>query len=281
MQQVDPSHFTNVILAVQRTARLTGGAVRGLPGGLVIDGLQGVSSFGSDIAEAQKEFELGRIQSSLTRVRQIEMQFQGIAGRWGSTVTTIIATAKQGRQQLPAQKLNEVKAAQGKMQQLISPAEKAFRDLVSALEHAVSSEGHHGDDEQKHVTDNHDDRATEENDQEITIASQTETINADDPVGEQPDRDLLGSFASKYRFGAKLQLRKDADNKTHIRPPLEDHRFYFVSGYSPPRVIRLRQRFRQSILVYDTLQSCERQIDGSDLKKLINQGMWLLVSDKV
>ena len=147
MISVEPALFSNIIITVQRTNSLAGGSVSGLPNGVVIEGLKGVSSFGSDIAEAQKEYELGRIRSALDRIRQIETQFNGIAGRWSAQVNQVVSSARQGRQQLSIQKLNEVKNAQTKMQQLVGPASKSFQDLVCAMEHAVSSEGRVNTDE--------------------------------------------------------------------------------------------------------------------------------------
>ena len=55
MISVEPALFSNIIITVQRTNSLAGGSVSGLPNGVVIEGLKGVSSFGSDISEAQKE----------------------------------------------------------------------------------------------------------------------------------------------------------------------------------------------------------------------------------
>ncbi len=271
MLQVDPSLFSNVVLTVQRTARLTGGAVRGLPNGVVIDGLQGVSSFGSDIAEAQKEFELGRVRSALDRVRQIEVQFNGITGRWSSTVGTVISTARQGRQQLPIQKLNEVKNAQAKMQQLTGPASKAFRDLISALEHAVSSEGHATDDATGGPTeDNHE--AADIHEEALDEKRQSGGID-----DEQPALGLLGVFSQHYGFGAKLRLQKGEDNKNRIVPQLEQDQYYFLAGSDPPQVVCIGKLQRQSVLVHDAGGSNERQIEAPELKALIQQGVWLLV----
>ena len=151
MQHVDPSLFSNVVAAVQRTNSLPGGAVRGLPGGMVIEGLQGASAFGSDIAEAKKELELGRVHAALARVRQVEAQFSGMAGRWSGNVSSIISSTQQGKQKLPLQKLNEAKNAQAKMQQLLGPATKAFRDLTSALDQAVASMGHTAEEENESI----------------------------------------------------------------------------------------------------------------------------------
>src|SRR6056297_2648987 len=147
MLRVDPSLFSNVVTAVQRTGHLPGGAVRGLPGGVSVEGLRGVDSFASEIADAKKEFELGRVHSSLQRVRQLEMQFGSIVGRWNATVSTVVASARQGKQGLSLQKLQEVKNAQAKMRSLTSPATKTFRDLVTALEHYVAAGGHVSDQE--------------------------------------------------------------------------------------------------------------------------------------
>ena len=148
MIKVERALFSNVISAVQRTANLPGGGVRGIPGGVVIKGLDGVASFGADIQEAQKEYEKGRIRTSLERVRQLDAQFQGISSRWESTANNVLSSARSGTDQIPMQKLNEVKNAQTKMAQLTRPAAKAFQDLVTALETAVANEGREQADEE-------------------------------------------------------------------------------------------------------------------------------------
>jgi hypothetical protein len=275
MIRVDPSHFSNVIGTVQRTGSLTGGAVRGLPNGVVIAGLTGINSFASGIAEAQKEFQRGRIQASLERIRQIEIQFNGIVSRWDSTVMSLISAAKQGRQQLPLQKLNEVKNAQTRMQQLSGPASKAFRDLVTALEYTVASEGRESSAAER-------DAAASEPSKETDVASDPEQALASSGPGvvsedETPDANALGSFAANYRCGPKLQLQRDGDKKTHIVPKLKKDTFYFVASFDPPRVIRVKELQKKAILVIDSLQSAEAMIEARELSGLVKQGIWVLL----
>ena len=270
MLHVDPAHFANVINAVQRTGSLTGGAVRGLPGGAVVEGLKGINSFGSDINDAKKEFELGRVRTALERIKQIESQFNGIAGRWNGTVGSLISSARQGRQQLSLQKLNELKNAQTKMQQLTGPASKAFQDLVAALEHAVSIDGR-------------------ETKGDATLADVGEPTNTDDQdtpaVGSvldanketTPDPDLLGRFATDYRYGPKLQLKLNSDEKAKVVPSLEKNKLYFFAGLDPPRVVRLRKLDSKAVLVFDTLHSRDSLIDSRELVELIKKGIWALV----
>jgi hypothetical protein len=275
MIRVDPSHFSNVIGAVQRTGSLTGGAVRGLPNGVVIGGLKGINSFASGIAEAQKEFQLGRTQATLERIRQIEMQFNGIVGSWDSTVRSLIAAAKQGRQQLPLQKLNEVKNAQARMQQLTGPASKAFRDLVTALEHTVTMEGHESANAQREAAASEPAKQTDvAPDPEKTPATSRPTVVCED---ETPDASALGSFAANYRCGPKLRLQRGGDKKARIVPKLERDKFYFVAGLDPPRVIRVKELQKKAVLVFDTLQSTEVMIEARELSGLIKQGIWILL----
>ncbi|MEM9588606.1 MAG: hypothetical protein AAGA03_15095 [Planctomycetota bacterium] len=282
MFPVDPSLFSNVTSAVQRTSSLPGGAVRGLPGGAVLDGLQGVGSFGSDVVEAHTEFKLGRIHSALQRVRQLESQFNGIAGRWHSMANSMVSSAKQGRQQVPLQKLNDIKAAQIKMQQLTGPASKAFRDLVSALEHAVAMSGRSSDpdDEEndQEQTSKADDRSpdTQTPSETPVSSSASALVAASNP--DEPDLDLLGQFATNYRFGAKLQIKVGKDKRKRIEPKLEENKFYFVSGFSPPRVIRVREIQPKAVLIFDTHLSGEALLEAPRLMGLILKGIWRLES---
>ena len=287
MISVEPALFSNIIITVQRTSSLSGGSVSGLPNGVVIEGLKGVSSFGSDIIEAQKEYELGRIRSALDRIRQIETQFNGIAGRWTAQVNQVVSSARQGRQQLSIQKLNEVKNAQTKMQQLAGPASKSFQDLVCALEHAVSSEV----------------RESTENSAESTVrANKTTTTTNAGPVSEPsdgahdslieskaeglqdahrteeavPDSDLLGSYMSNYRFGEKLVVKKGVDQVSRLVPRLEKDKFYFACGFEPPRVFRVREIQRGKVILYDTILGEDVLLDSSELKIQIRLGIWSL-----
>ena len=278
MLRVDPSLFSNVVSAVQRTSSLPGGAVRGLPGGAVIEGLPGVNSFGSDIADAKKEFELGRVHSALDRVRQIETQFNGVAGRWNGTVGSIISSTRQGNQKLPLQKLNEAKTAQTKMQQLTGPAIKAFRDLTLALEHAISE---HAISEQAISAEG---RPAEDDDESgVTEAAPDkhelpETTRDTKSEGDAPDIDLLGNYATNYRFGPKLRPHQGPDGKTRVEPKIQPDKFYFLRGFEPPRVVRIREVRRQAVLVFDTDQLREVLIETSELKKLMASGIWILES---
>lgn len=289
MITVEPALFSNIIITVQRTSSLTGGSVSGLPNGIVIEGMKGTSSFGSDIAEAQKEYELGRIRSALDRVRQIETQFNGIAGRWNAQVGQVISSARQGRQQLSIQKLNEVKNAQTKMQQLAGPASKSFQDLVSALEHAVSMEGR---DSEATSSDLGIDQVNpargqsrnpvkgiaQQDESEVTADQpahqRTTKINA--PQEETPDLNLLGSYMTHYRFGEKLTIQKGPDNVARVVPRLEKGRFYFANGFDPPRVFRVRELQQGSVLLYDPMQGGEVLLESSELKVQLQHGIWSL-----
>ena len=261
MISVEPALFSNIIINVQRTSSLAGGSVSGLPNGIVIEGLKGVSSFGSDIAEAQKEYELGRIRSALDRIRQIETQFNGIAGRWTAQVNQVVSSARQGRQQLSIQKLNEVKNAQTKMQQLAGPASKSFQDLVCALEHAISSEGRDAsEDANESAPPETETTADSDNSPESTTASEstgelasnsTENAQRTDNAGNrentgsqetEPDANLLGSYMTNYRFGTKLSSRRAKTmypgfspslNRTGSTSPVDlSHLVYFASEKS-------------------------------------------------
>ncbi|QEG02872.1 hypothetical protein Mal15_69930 [Stieleria maiorica] len=247
MVQIEPAHFSNVIGAVQRTASLTGGAVRGLPGGVVIGGLPGVASFASSISDAQKEFQLGRVHSALERVRQLETSFNGITGRWNSNAMSVISSAKQGRQAVPLAKLNEVKNAQTRMQQLIRPAEKAFRDLVTALEHEVAMEGRREED-------------------------------ADDVSGgDAPEIELPGDVAEIYCGGARIELQQGDDGKTRLVPALKKQSRYFIAGLDPPRAVRLKSLDKKAIVAIDVRRGEELVIPAPELAKLIRIGVWTLL----
>lgn len=292
--RVDKSLFSNVVTAAQRTANLPGGAIRNLPGGASIDGMKGVESFSAEVADAKKEFELGRIHNALARVRQIEMQFNSIVGRWNAQTGGVLASARQGKQALPAQKLNEIKNAQSKMRQLTAPATKAFRDLVTALEHAVASQGDaasaepdesptptNGVGRVKVAPSSNANRADVEEratvDRAVTTGAVTTGAIADSGQGDVPDLNRLGRFADKYRFGPKLQLKVAANQKRQISPKLEEGRFYFVEGLSPSTVIRVREIRSRSVLVFDALNGNETLWDTFRLRTLLNQGIWLLM----
>ena len=265
MIQLETAHFSNVIGAIQRTSSLTGGAVRGLPSGVVIDGLPGVASFASAISEAQKEFQLGRVRSSLERIRQLETSFNGIVGRWNSTAMTVISSARQGRQGIPLAKLNEVKNAQTRMQQLIRPAEKAFRDLVTALEHEITMEGRTSV-AKENASENND--ASEKNDASEN-QSPTEAANNQTPV-------LPEDFATEYQVDAKLAVQQGDDKVTRVVPPFETGQHYFLAGLDPPRVIRIDAIKKSSLQAFDTLKAIDSIIKAPQIIKLLRQGVWLL-----
>jgi hypothetical protein len=289
MISVEPALFSNIIITVQRTNSLSGGSVSGLPNGVVIEGLKGVSSFGSDISEAQKEYELGRIRSALDRIRQIETQFNGIAGRWTAQVNQVVSSARQGRQQLSIQKLNEVKNAQTKMQQLVGPASKSFQDLVCALEHAVSSEGRESTEDSAESSSTVTNATTTTNstpalkpsdsDQDSSIESKAEGLQdarRTEAVVPAPDADLLGSYMSNYRFGEKLVVKKGADKVSRLVPRLEKNKFYFACGFEPPRVFRVRDIQRGKVILYDTILGEDVLLDSSELRIQIRLGIWSL-----
>tara|TARA_Y100000385_G_scaffold138090_1_gene143478 strand:- start:153 stop:1037 length:885 start_codon:yes stop_codon:yes gene_type:complete len=289
MISVEPALFSNIIITVQRTNSLSGGSVSGLPNGVVIEGLKGVSSFGSDISEAQKEYELGRIRSALDRIRQIETQFNGIAGRWTAQVNQVVSSARQGRQQLSIQKLNEVKNAQTKMQQLVGPASKSFQDLVCALEHAVSSEGRESTQDSAESTSTVTDATTTTNstpasepsgsNQDSSNESKTEGVQdarCTEEVVAAPDADLLGSYISNYRFGDMLVVKKGEDKVSRLVPRLEKNKFYFACGFEPPRVFRVRDIQRGKVILYDTILGEDVLLDSSELKTQIRHGIWSL-----
>lgn len=296
MLRVDPALFANVILAVQRTGRLTGGAVRGLPGGTVLDGLQGVGSYASDVTEAQKEFELGRIRTSLERIKQIETQFNGIAGRWQSTAGSIISSARQGRDQLPMQKLNEVKNAQSKMQQMTGPAVKSFRDLVTALEHAVSTEGQidenqeaksdkPGDHEKTEATTKSDSKSKPARNNKVdTVSDKTgleASANAPKPAEKSaddiPSLRLIQALAIDHELGPQLKLQKGNDKKTRIVPQLQIGQLYYLGGSQPASVIRVYEIQTNSVAAVDVKTSQRLTIDARGLVKSVKQGVWLLL----
>lgn len=271
MLRVDPVLFSNVATAVQRTGNLTGGGVRGLPGGVVIEGLQGVGSFAADLTDAQMEFKLGRIHSAAQRVRQLEMQFNGIVGRWNATANGVITAARQGKQNLPLQKLNEVKNAQSKMGQLTRPANKAFRDLISALEHAIAS----ADDATTEEPLPDSDSPTEPQ-RDDSVAAKETPQPAPPPVPQHPDLQLLGRFAEKYRYGEQLKIQRGDDGKSRISPKFEIGKFYLLEGLVPPTVVRVRELKHQEMLVFDPQQSRELLLSAIELKMLLRKGIWLL-----
>lgn len=148
MPRTNVSHFSHVLAAIQRTTKIPGGEVRGLPNGRSISGLQGTQSFANELSEAQREFEQHRVRAAVERVKQMEIQFNVLAGRWDASVGALIADIRQGKQLKNLEKLKELKAAQVRMQQLFSPVRKAFQDLVTALDHdAIAQAREYSDDD--------------------------------------------------------------------------------------------------------------------------------------
>ena len=299
--QVDPSLFTNAAGAIMRSSSLTGGAIGGLPGGVTVAGLQGVSSMGSDIAEAQKEFELGRPHTALQRARQIDSMYSAVAGRWTATVAGLVGASRRGDRGMSAQKMNELKSAQVKMQQLIGPAQKAMRDLITALEHhitnAETTDAETTDAETSKNKDGDDDKSGDD----VATPSPTPNPSAssaanddspsgvkdDSPSGEAatsddqglPDADLLGNFAANYRFGERLTIRKSPRGKLTVTPSIDPDRFYFLAGGDPPRVVRIRERSRSSVVAYDTHRGRDVTMNSDELKRHIKSGLWQLIAD--
>lgn len=286
MIQVDRSLFSNAMAAVSRTGNLPGGGVHGLPNGVVLRGLQGVGSVGSDVQDAQKEFEKGRIQTSLERIRQIESLFQGIAGRWNATASTIINGARSGAQQVSLHKLNEVKTAQSKMQQLIRPASKALQDLIGALELALTNDGRSEivPEQQSAASPQQPETApTAEAEPIVEAQAETETeteVDDSDQESDELDSNLLGQFATNYVFGNRLKLKKDANNKVHVDPALQENRFYFFHGAEPPRVFRIREIRRKEIVVFDPHFAAESIITAGEMKSMLQAGIWCLEAKK-
>ncbi|MEM9644773.1 MAG: hypothetical protein AAF989_07255, partial [Planctomycetota bacterium] len=97
------------------------------------------------------------------------------------------------------------------------------------------------------------------------------------PESDTPDVDLLGNFANNYEFGDRLEIRRGADGKKRIQPSLQKDKFYFVSGWDPPTVIRIRDIEKKSMLVLDTRRSCEVTVDTGELMRLIRRKVWTLV----
>ncbi|MEM9828747.1 MAG: hypothetical protein AAF958_19330, partial [Planctomycetota bacterium] len=178
------------------------------------------------------------------------------AGRWNATITGLVSSARQGNQRLSLQKLNEVKAAQVKMQQLIGPASKSIRDLVLALEQSISDEGR-------------DERTNS------GATNRSEAPPATTPQN-RPDDQLLGSFAVKYQVGSPFRLRKHSNGRTSLHPRPEVNQFVLMEGLETPRVVRIREVQAKGIRVFDPQQAAEREITGSELIRLVKHGMWTL-----
>ena len=252
MIRLEDAHFSNLIGAVQRTASLPGGAIRDLPNGGVVDGLIGVTTFASAIADAQKEFRMGRPRQSLERIRQLESNFSGISGRWNGMVQSYIAGARQGRQSISLGRLNELKQAESRMQQLVGPVNKAFRDLVSALQYEVSMEGR---------------------DFETSNGSDPSDGDSEDPTATIK---LPSGFEERFECGQQLELRRGKDKRTTVVPQLERRSHYLISEDEGQRVIQITSIEQKSLDAIDAADGTRVVIGGSDLLGLIGNGMWKL-----
>lgn len=133
MRQTSAAQFSQVLAAVQRTERLAGGDIRGLPNGRVIGGLSGLHMFSVELAEAAKECRQERFQTALDRVKQLETRFNAIAAQWNSVTGSLITSIRQGRELKNLERLKDLKAAQINMQRLIAPAQKALQDLSASI----------------------------------------------------------------------------------------------------------------------------------------------------
>lgn len=133
MSHTSSAQFSQVVAAVQRTERLPGGEIRGLPSGRAIGGLTGLQQFPVELAEAERDWRQGRFRSAMDRIKQLETRFNAIAARWHSATGSLITSIRQGRELKNLEKLKELKAAEINMQRLIAPAQKGLRDLVASL----------------------------------------------------------------------------------------------------------------------------------------------------
>ena len=274
MKRTNLSHFSHVLAAVQRTLRLPGGEIRGLPNGKSIDGLQGLHNFPLDLSEAQKEFQAGRIRSSLDRTKQLEIHFHAVANRWDSSIYALINDIRQGKQLKNLEKLKELKAAQLRMQQLVSPARKAFQDLVTALDHDATNKSrdsgeslHRSGMEKQHRPDA---RFEVESNHEPTSRPSKPEFDS------QPSLDELGAFADNYNFGSKIVVVDSMGGHQRFSPEVVPGMFYFASSLEPPRVIRIRSLDRGTLVVFDTFASREVVIRVSEFAELVSDGVWVL-----
>ena len=171
------------------------------------------------------------------------------------------------------------------MQQLRNPVNKTFRHLINALDHAVSAQGHIDNVvaiEDSNIIEMPSSPAIA-SDAETPVASRVEPrsdLHTQEATTEEPspEPELLGHFAGKYLFGPKLRVEFDSNRKARLSPKLEEGRFYFLQGTEPPRVVRVREVQRASVLVYDPLSATEQLIDAAELKRLLRSGIWSLLS---
>lgn len=133
MKHTSTTQFSQVLAAVQRTERLPGGEIRGLPNGRVIGGLSGLHLFAVELAEAERDCRQGRFRSAMDRVRQLETRFHAMAAQWNSVTGSLITSSRQGKELKNLEKLKDLKAAEINMQRLITPAQKGLRDLAASI----------------------------------------------------------------------------------------------------------------------------------------------------
>ena len=133
MTATNASQFSLVLAAIQRTERLPGGEIRGLPNGRSIGGLRGLHGFAVEFAEAEKEFQQQRFRTALDRVIQLETRFTAIATQWESQIASLLVDIRRGEQIKNLEKLKALKSAQIGMQRLVSPTRKSFQDLRTSL----------------------------------------------------------------------------------------------------------------------------------------------------
>jgi hypothetical protein len=129
-----------------------------------------------------------------------------------------------------------------------------------------------------HQSENDTEGISQQQESEVT-ADQTAHGHATEihaPREQTPDLNQLGSYMAHYRFGEKLTIQKGPDNVARLVPQLEKGNFYFASGFDPPRVFRVRELQRGSVILYDTLQGGDVLLEGSELKAQLQHGIWSL-----
>ncbi|MEM6468620.1 MAG: hypothetical protein AAF802_03565 [Planctomycetota bacterium] len=142
MSVTNASQFSLVLSAVQRTERLPGGEIRGIPNGRPVGGLRGLQGFAVEFAEAEKEFQQGRFRTALDRVVQLETRLTAVATQWESQVASLLIDIRRGDQIKNLEKLKTLKSAQVSMQRLILPTRKSFQDLRTSLQQDVVMQAH-------------------------------------------------------------------------------------------------------------------------------------------
>lgn len=140
MDQPRRGFYSIALATLKRTEQLPGGEVRGLPGGKVIRGFTGLHRITLDLAEAEKEDQQGRVRSALDRVQQISQRFDAQASRWESELASLLRDVRCGKDLKHLDKLKRLKSLQTEMRRLISAAQKALKDLKTALHNEVIPE---------------------------------------------------------------------------------------------------------------------------------------------